>query len=151
VETHRKVFVWVLGVIADRGLLKGKTVGVDATTLEANAAMRSIIRRDSGASYDEFLTDLARQSGSRRPPGRPGPHRPEAQEEDIQSGVDESSDPDARIAKMKDGSTHLAHKAEHAVDMTSGAVIAVTLQAADQGDTTRFRKHWPRRPLIWHI
>jgi len=67
VETHRKVFVWVLGVIADRGLLKGKTVGVDATTLEANAAMRSIIRRDSGASYDEFLTDLARQSGIETP------------------------------------------------------------------------------------
>ncbi|MGH9499849.1 MAG: transposase [Terriglobales bacterium] len=62
-ETHRKVFLWVLGIIADRGLLKGKTVGVDATTLEANAAMRSIVRKDNGASYDEFLKDLAKQSG----------------------------------------------------------------------------------------
>src|ERR1017187_7175843 len=69
VETHRKVFLWVLGVIADRGLLKGKPVGIDATTLEANAAMRTIVRRDSGATYDEFLTGLAQQSGI-EPPSR---------------------------------------------------------------------------------
>src|SRR5919106_1953181 len=137
VETHRKVFQWVLGVLADRGLLKGKKVGVDATTLEANAAMRSIVRRDNGASYEEFLTDLAKQSGIETP------------SRDELAGVDRKrkkkgsneewmspSDPDARIAKMKDGTTHLAHKAEHAVDMETGAVIAVTLQAADQGDTT---------------
>src|SRR5918993_2383235 len=67
VETHRKVFVWVLGVLSDRGLLKGKMVGVDATTLEANAAMRSIVRRDNGSSYDEFLTELARESGIETP------------------------------------------------------------------------------------
>src|ERR1039458_3890010 len=67
VETHRKVFLWVLGVLGDRGLLKGKTVGVDATTLEANAAMRSIVRRDNGASYEEFLTELAKQSGMETP------------------------------------------------------------------------------------
>src|ERR687891_184728 len=67
VETHRKVFLWVLGVLADRSLLKGKTVGVDATTLEANAAMRSIVRRDNGARYEEFLTDLAKQSGIETP------------------------------------------------------------------------------------
>src|SRR5215207_7778620 len=67
VETHRKVFLWVLGVLSDRGLLKGKTVGVDATTLEANAAMRSIVRRDSGATYEEFLKDLAKQSGIETP------------------------------------------------------------------------------------
>src|SRR6266700_6460940 len=67
VETHRNVFLWVLGVLADRGLLKGRTVGIDATTLEANAAMRSIVRRDNGASYEEFLTDLARQSGIETP------------------------------------------------------------------------------------
>src|SRR5580700_5532358 len=67
VETHRKVFLWVLGVLADRGLLKGKTVGVDATTLEANAAMRAIVRRNNGATYDEFLTGLAQQSGIETP------------------------------------------------------------------------------------
>jgi transposase len=77
VETHRKVFQWVLGVLADRGLLKGKKVGVDATTLEANAAMRSIVRRDNGASYEEFLTDLAKQSGIETPSREPGAGGPD--------------------------------------------------------------------------
>ena len=137
VETHRKVFLWVLGVIVDRGLLKGKTVGVDATTLEANAAMRSIVRRDNGASYDEFLTGLARQSGIEIPT-REDLVRIDRKRNKKTSNQEwvSPSDPDARVAKMKDGTTHLAHQAEHAVDLDSGAVIAVTLQAADQGDTT---------------
>jgi transposase len=137
VETHRKVFLWVLGVLADRGLLKGKTVGVDATTLEANAAMRSIVRRDNGASYEEFLTELAAQSGIDTP-SREDLARLDRKRKKRTSNNEwmSPSDPDARIAKMKDGTTHLAHKAEHAVDMETGAVIAVTLQAADQGDTT---------------
>ena len=137
VETHRKVFRWVLGVLADRGLLKGTTVGVDATTLEANAAMRSIVRRDNGASYDEFLTGLARESGIETP-SREDLARMDRKRKKKTSNKDwaSPSDPDARIAKMKDGTTHLAHKAEHAVDMETGAIIAVTLQAADQGDTT---------------
>jgi transposase len=140
VETHRKVFLWVLGVIADRGLLKGKTVGVDATTLEANAAMRSIVRRDNGATYDEFLKDLAKQSGIETP-NREDLARIDRKRKKKGSNDDweSPSDPDARIAKMKDGTTHLAHKAEHAVDMETGAVIAVTLQAADQGDTTTIK------------
>src|SRR5450756_768706 len=141
VETHHKVFLWVLGVVADRGLLKGKTVGVDATTLEANAAMRSIVRRDSGASYDEFLTELARESGITTP-GRDDLARVDRKRKKKGSNQEwvSPSDPDARIAKMKDGTTHLAHKAEHAVDMESDAVIAVTLQAADQGDTTTIQE-----------
>jgi transposase len=141
VETHRKVFQWVLGVIADRGLLKGKTVGVDATTLEANAAMRSIVRRDNGASYDGFLTGLARQSGIETPT-REDLARIDRKRKKKTSNQEwmSPSDPDARIAKMKDGTTHLAHKAEHAVDMESGAVIAVTLQPADQGDTTTIQE-----------
>jgi transposase len=136
-ETHRKVFLWVVGVLADHGLLKGKTVGVDATTLEANAAMRSIVRRDTGASYEEFLKDLAQQSGIETLT-REDLAWVDRKREKKSSNEDWESptDPDARIAKMKDGSTHLAHKAEHAVDMETGAVIAVTLQAADQGDTT---------------
>jgi transposase len=141
VETHNKVFLWVLGVLADRGLLKGKTVGVDATTLEANAAMRSIVRRDNGASYDEFLTGLARESGIEIP-SREDLARVDRKRKKKGSNEDwvSPSDPEARIAKMKDGSTHLAHKAEHAVDMETGAVIAVTLQAADQGDTTTIKE-----------
>src|ERR671918_519061 len=143
VETHRKVFVWVLGVLADRGLLKGRTVGVDATTLEANAAMRSIVRRDNGASYEEFLTGLAQQSGIETPT-REDQARVDRKRKKKTSNEEwmSPSDPDARIAKMKDGTTHLAHKAEHAVDMETGAVIAVTLQAADQGDTTTLQETW---------
>src|SRR2546422_794471 len=141
VETHRKIFLWVLGVLADRGLLKGKTVGVDATTLEANAAMRSIVRQDNGASYDEFLTGLARESGIKTPSREDLAHvdRKRKKKTSNQEWVS-PSDPDARIAKMKDGTTHLAHKAEHAVDMESGAIIAVTLQPADQGDTTTIKE-----------
>ena len=137
IETHRKVFGWVLGVLADRGLLKGKVVGVDATTLEANAAMRSIVRRDNGQRYEGFLTELAHQSGIATP-RREDLARIDRKRKKKGSNQEwmSATDPDARIAKMKDGSTHMAHKAEHAVDMESGAVIAVTLQAADQGDTT---------------
>lgn len=141
VETHQKVFQWVLERLADRGLLKGKTVGVDATTLEANAAMRSIVRRDNGESYEEFLKGLAQQSGIATPT-REDLARVDRKRKKKGSNEDwvSASDADARIAKMKDGSTHMAHKAEHAVDMETGAVIAVTLQAADQGDTTTMKE-----------
>jgi transposase len=112
VETHRKVFLWVLGVLADRGLLKGKTVGIDATTLEANAAMRAIVRRDNGATYDEFLTGLAQQSGIETP-SREDLARVDRKRKKKGSNKEwkSPSDPDARITKMKDGTTHLAHKA----------------------------------------
>jgi len=137
VETHQKVFFWVLGLLADRELIKGKTVGIDGTTLEANAAMRSIVRRDNGASYEEFLKGLARESGI------PTPTREDLARLDCKrkkKGANKEwvnpHDEDARITKMKDGRTHLAHKAEHAVDLETGAVLAVTLQFADQGDTT---------------
>src|SRR4051795_12696631 len=136
-ETHRKVFGWVLGVLADHGLLKGKLVGVDGTTLEASAAMRSIVRRDNGQRYEAFLRELAHKSGIATPT-REDLARIDRKRKKKGSNQEwmSTTDPDARIAKMKDGSTHMAHKAEHAVDMESGAVIAVTLQAADQGDTT---------------
>ena len=137
VETHRKVFFWVLGLLADRGLVKGKRIGIDATTLEANAAMRSIVRRDNGDSYEEFLQGLAKESGIATPT-REDLARLDRQRKKTTSNKEwvNPHDRDARIAKMKDGRTHLAHKAEHAVDMDSGAVVAVTLQGADQGDTT---------------
>src|SRR5215475_13010851 len=136
-ETHRKVFGWVLGLLADRGLLKGKIVGVDGTTLEANAAMRSIVRRDNGQAYEAFLKELAHKSGIATPT-REDLARIDRKRKKKGSNQEwkSATDPDARITKMKDGSTHMAHKAEHAVDMETGAVIAVTLQAADQGDTT---------------
>ena len=137
IDTHREVFSWVLGLLAERGLLKGKRLGIDATTLEANAAMRSIVRRDTGESYEQFLCGLAKASGIKTPT-REDLARLDRKRKKRTSNQEWKSpaDEDARIAKMKDGRTHLAHKAEHAVDMDTGAVVAVTLQGADQGDTT---------------
>lgn len=136
-ETHRGVFAWVVGLLADAGLVKGKRIGIDATTLEANAALRSIVRRENGESYEEFLTGLAHQSGIATPT-REDLARVDRKRKNKGSNEDwvNPHDPDARITKMKDGGTHLAHKAEHAVDMDTGAVVAVTLQEADLGDTT---------------
>jgi transposase len=135
-EAHSEVFCWVLRVLAEAGLLKGKTIGVDATTLEANAALRSIVRRDTGESYQEFLMRLAKASGIETP------QREDLAKLDRKRPKKGSNtewihphDPDARITKMKDGRTHLAHKAEHAVDLETGAIVAVTLHAVDQGDT----------------
>lgn len=130
------MFAWVLEVLARRGLIVGKRVAIDATTLEANAAMRSIVRRDTGASYEEFLTGLAKASGIETPTREDlarldRKRKKRTSNKEWKGPIDE----DARIAKMKDGRTHLAHKAEHAVDLDSGAVVAVTLQAADKGDT----------------
>jgi transposase len=136
-ETHQEVFGWVLKLLAEKGLVKGKTLGVDATTLEANAALRSIVRRDSGESYNEFLTKLAQASGIATPT-REELAKLDKKRKNKASNDDWESphDPDARIAKMKDGRTHLAHKAEHAVDLDTGAIVAVNLAGADQGDTT---------------
>lgn len=135
-ESHQEVFTWVLRVLAKYGLLKGKTLGVDSTTLEANAALRSIVRRDNGESYEEFLERLAKASGIETPTrqdrakidkNRPG----KGSNDDWQH----PHDPDATITKMKDGRTHLAHKAEHAVDMETGAVVGVRVDSAIAGDT----------------
>ena len=136
VETHRKVFLWVLGMLAEEGLMKGNTVAVDGTTLEANAALRSIVRRDNGQAYDEFLKDLAKESGIETPTREQlakldRKRKKKGNNDDWQN----PHDPDAQITKMKDGRTHLAHKAEHAVDLETGAVLAVTLQPATAGDT----------------
>jgi len=137
VETHREVFTWILKQLAEAGLVRGKTIGIDATTLEANAALRSIVRRDTGESYQEFLTQLAQASGIETPT-REDLARLDRKRKNKGSNDDwtHPHDPDAKITKMKDGATHLAHKAEHAVDLETGAVVAVTVQGADEGDTT---------------
>lgn len=140
-ETHQQVFQWVVTTLAMEGLIDGKTIGVDATTLEANAALRSIIRRDTGEAYQDFLTRLAQASGIETPT-REDLAKIDRDRKGKGSNDDWTNphDPDARITKMKNGSTHLAHKAEHAVDMKSGAVVAVTLQPANEGDTKTLEK-----------
>jgi transposase len=135
-ETHQEVFDFVLRMLDTGGLIKGKTVGCDATTLEASAAMRSIVRRDTGETYRAFLERLAKESGIATPT-REDLARLDKERKGKGNNDDWGSpgDPDARITRMKDGRTHLAHKAEHAVDMDTGATLAVTVQPADAGDT----------------
>lgn len=137
VDTHRAVFTWVQTQLVAHGLLRGQTVAVDATTLEANAAMRSIVRRDTGETYQAYLTQLADASGITTPT-REALARFDRRRKKKSSNQDWTHpiDPDAKITKMKDGRTHLAHKAEHAVDVDSGAVVSVRVDGADVGDTT---------------
>lgn len=143
-DTHRAVFTWVGQCLGIAGLIKGKTLAIDATTLEANAALRSIVRRDSGETYNEFLTKLAQASGIETPT-RADLAKLDRKRKKKGSNEDweHPHDPDARITKMKDGRTHLAHKAEHAVDLETGAIVAVTLQEADQGATTTIQTTLP--------
>ena len=137
IETHCAVFTWVLRSMSAAGLVKGKTIGIDATTLEANAAMRSIVRRDTGEGYEKFVTKLAQASGIETPT-RADLARIDRKRKKKGSNADwtHPQDPDAKITKMKDGRTHLAHKAEHAVDLETGAIVGVTVQDADEGDTS---------------
>ncbi|MDE0002033.1 MAG: transposase [Rhodospirillaceae bacterium] len=136
VETHLAVFTWVLQRLSDAGLVKGRTVGIDATTLEANAALRSIVRRDTDEGYETFLRGLAAASGIATPTraelARLDRKRPKKGSNDDWT---HPKDPDAKTTKMKDGRTRLAHKAEHAVDLETGAVVGVSVQEADAGDT----------------
>jgi len=140
-ETHKAVFRWVIGVLTGEGLIQGQTIAIDATTLEANAAMKSIVRRDNGQSYNDYLVGLAQTAGIENPT-REQLTRMDRKRKKKGSNDEWRSpaDPDARITKMKDGRTHLAHKAEHAVDLSSGALLAMTLQPADEGDTTTVHK-----------
>ena len=137
VETHEAVFTWVLERVVEAGLVRGKTVGIDATTLEANAAMRSIERRDTGESYEAFLRRLAEASGVETPTRADLARFDRSRKNKKTSNKEWQSpqDPDAKVAKMKDGRTHLAHKAEHGVDMDTGAIVSVTVQDASAGDS----------------
>jgi len=135
-DVHEAVFDFVLKILSDRDLLPAKTVGIDGTTLEANAALRSIVRRDTGEGYEEYLKGLAEEAGIENPTSadlvkldRKRPRKGSNAE------WRHPHEPDSQITKMKDGRTHLAHKSEHAVDMESGAVVAVTLHGGAAGDT----------------
>jgi len=136
-ETHEAAFDLVLTIVAQKGLLKGKTLGVDSSTMEANAALRSIVRRDDGRAYEEFLTDLAKESGIETPT-REDLAKVDRKRPKKGSNADWVSpvDPEARITRMKDGRTHLAHAVEHAVDLETGAIVGATIQDAVVGDTT---------------
>src|SRR6266478_2631596 len=141
---HQEVFGWVLRQLARTGLLKGRTIGIDATTLEANAAMKSIVRRDTEESYTEYLKRLAEAAGL------------EATDEAALRRMDRRRkkkgsneewvnpyDPEAEITRLKNGRTALAYKAEHAVDMNTGAIVAVTTHGGAAGDSASIQETLP--------
>lgn len=134
---YAEVFRWVLGQLRGKGLLKGKALGVDATTLEANAAMRAIVRRDTGQGWMAYLKDLARAEGIAEPTAEQARRLDRRRKGKKVSNDDwhNPHDPDARITKMKDGTTGLAYKAEHAVDLDTQAIVAATVAPGDTGDT----------------
>ena len=141
-EVHSEVFGWVLALLAEAGLVKGERIGVDASTMEANAALRNIVRRDTGEDYQEMLRRMAEESGVETPTAEDLIRLDRKRKGKKLSNQDwvSKSDPEARIAKMKDGTTHLAYKPEHAVDLDTGAVVAAALHPADEGDTTTLSK-----------
>ncbi len=131
-----KVFVFVLSLLEERGLVRGKSVAIDATTLEANAAMKSIVRKDTGEDWKQYLQGLAQAEGIENPTEE-DLRRLDRKREDKRVSNEQwesGTDRDSRIAKMKDGRTHLAYKAEHAVDLASEAIVATTVTFADKSD-----------------
>ena len=135
-EIHEQVFTFVLKIAEDKKLVKGKTVAVDSTTLEANAAMKSIVRKETGEDWQAYLKRLAEEAGIENPTAE-DLRRFDKQRKDKKVSNDEwtsPSDPDSRITKMKDGTTHLAYKAEHVLDIESELVLSATITPANHGD-----------------
>ena len=135
-EVHEEVFAFVLGIAQLKKRLKGQAVGVDATLLEANAALKAIVRKDTGEDYKQYLRRLAKEAGIEDPTDD-DLKKFDRQRKDKKLSNDDwqsPTEPDSKIAKMKDGTTHLAHKAEHAVDLESELLLAATVQAGDAGD-----------------
>jgi len=140
-EVHEQVFGLVLKLIAERGLVKGERIGVDASTMEANAALRTIVRRDNGETYREMLVRMAQESGIDTPTIDDLVRLDRKRKGKKLSNADWASktDPDAKVARMKNGSTRLGYKPEHAVDLDTGAVVAAEIHPADEGDTTTLK------------
>jgi transposase len=135
-ETHQKVFAWVLEQLAKAGLVKGKTMGVDSTTLEANAAMKSIVRRATGENYQEFLKRIAEADGEPAVDAAALRRMDRKRKKKTSNEEWESpADPEAEITKLKDGRTALAFKVEQAVDMETGAIVAVTTHGGAAADS----------------
>jgi len=140
-EVFDEVFQFVLKIAAEKKLLSGKTVGVDSTTLEADAAMKSIVRRDTGENWKVYVTRLMREEGviaKDEEPTDEEVRRYDRRRKDKKVSNEEwvsSTDPDATIAKMKDGTTHLAYKAEHVVDLESDLILAAEIRPTTDADT----------------
>src|SRR5580698_1084755 len=136
-EIHAAVFQLVLQLVREKGLLKGKTVAVDSTNLEANAAMKSIVRRDTGEDWNDYLRRLLKEEQGIENPTDEELRRFDRQRKNKRVSNAEwmsSTDPQSRIARMKDGRTHLAYKAEHVVDLETEVVLAASIRKADESD-----------------
>jgi transposase len=132
---HEQVFAFVLSVAQQKKLLRGKTVAVDSTTLEANAAMKSIVRKDTGEDYKGYLKRLLAEQGVEDPTDEDVRRFDKGRKNKGSNKEWQSpADPDSRIAKMKDRRTHLAYKAEHVVDLDSEFVVAAPVYPADLSD-----------------
>jgi transposase len=137
-EVHKQVFAKVLEILKAERLLKGRKIGLDATNLEANAAMRSIRRKIDKERYEAYLKRLAKQSGLEEEATKEELSRFDRNRPDKSCSNKEwenPHDPDAKVTKMKDGRTHLAYKAEHAMDLETGAMVSAVIHPADRGDT----------------
>jgi transposase len=136
-EVHEAVLAWVLERLAEHGLIKGDRIGVDASTMEADAALRAIVRRASGEGYRAMLERLAEESGIATPTAEDLVRLDRKRKGKRLSNAEWTSatDPEARIARLTDGRTRLAYKPEHAVDLDTGAIAAAEVHPADQGDT----------------
>lgn len=136
-ETHHAVFEHLQKLLAKHKLFSGKFLGVDSSTMEANASLKAIVRRDTGENYQEMLSRLAKESGIETPTKAQLIAFDKKRKDKTLSNADWTSttDGDARIAKMKDGRTHMAYKPEHVVDLESGAIVSVSVHHADRGDT----------------
>ena len=136
-EVHAAVFEWALRLVAEKGLLPGKTAAIDSTFLEANAAMKSIVRRDTGEDWNEYLRRLMKEREGVENPTDEELRRFDRTRKDKRVSNEEwvsKSDPDSRIAKMKNGETHLAYKAEHVIDLETEVVLAASIRPADHAD-----------------
>jgi transposase len=139
-SVHVAVFQFVLRLADEHGLLKGKTVGVDATTLEADAAMKSIVRRDTGEDWQEYVRRLMQEAGQIEEGEEPTAEeiarfdRKRKNKKVSNQEWQSETDPDSRITKMKDGRTHLAYKAEHVVDLDTELILAAEVYHADAAD-----------------
>lgn len=136
-SVYDDVFRLVLRIVADKGLLRGKVVGVDSTYLRADASMKAIVRRDTGEGYQTFIKGLAVEEGIENPTVEDARRVDRNRKGKRTSNKDWKSktDADARVARLKDGRTRLGYKAEHVVDMESGVVVAAEIHPADRGDT----------------
>lgn len=148
-ETHQQVFRWVVSVLGEEKLLDGKTVGIDSTTLAADASMKTIRRKDNGQSYPEYLSEVFEEEGG-TPPDAPTKTRKDRKRRKKLSNQEWESpaDPDAGITRMKDGTTRIAHKVEHAVDLSGrGAVTAVTVHPGHRGDTETVKETFEKAEM----